>query len=172
VKDVKTDYFFQEEFEHVLAALMPQNRLAVRISLATGLRISDVLALRTSKLGERMTVTEQKTGKKRRVNIPRALLTEAFAHAGRFYVFEHRLDEKKPRTRQAVFKDLKRAAKLFRVDKDINIAPHTARKIYAVEKLKKYNDLKKVQKLLNHSSEAVTMVYAMADVLTERRLKK
>lgn len=33
-------------------------------------------------------------------------------------------------------------------------------------------DLKKVQKLLNHEAEAVTMLYAMADRLTERRKKK
>ena len=151
---------------------MPANRLAIRVSMATGLRISDVLSIKTSQLGERFSVYEQKTGKRRRVYIPRALQGEMFAQAGRFYVFPSRLDEHKPRTRQAVYKDLKRAARLFRLEKDLNLAPHTARKIYAVEKLEKFGDLKKVQRLLNHSSEAVTMVYAMADLLTERRLKK
>lgn len=151
---------------------MPANRLAVRVSMATGLRISDVLSIKTSQLAERFSVIEHKTGKRRRVYIPRALLGEMFAQSGRYYVFPSRCNEMKPRTRQAVFKDLKRAAKLFRVDKDINLAPHSARKVFAVEKLKKTGDLKKVQQLLNHSSEAVTMVYAMADILTERRLGK
>ena len=151
---------------------MPENRLAVRLSLATGLRINDVLSIKTAKVAERMTVTEEKTGKKRRIYIPRALLEDMLRVCGKYYVFEHRLRQNEHRTRQAVFKDLKRAAKLFRLDKDLNIAPHTARKVFAVEKLKKYGDLKRVQKLLNHSDEAVTLVYAMADILTERRTKK
>ena len=33
-------------------------------------------------------------------------------------------------------------------------------------------DLKKVQRLLNHDNEAVTMIYALADALTARRLSR
>ena len=49
------------EFEHLLAALMPPNRLACEVSACTGLRISDVLNLRTAKLAERFSVRELKT---------------------------------------------------------------------------------------------------------------
>ena len=167
-----SSYFDHENFEHVLAALMPANRLAIKLSLATGLRISDVLSIKTSQIAPRMTIREQKTGKSRRVYIPKPLLEDMVLTAGRFYVFEHRLNEREHRTRQAVFKDLKRAARLFRVDKDIQLSPHSARKVYAVEKLKKYGDIRKIQQLLNHSSEAVTMVYAMADIISERGRKK
>lgn len=167
-----SSYFAVENFEHVLAALMPPNRLAVRVSLATGLRISDVLSIKTSQLAQRMTIREQKTGKTRRVYIPKSLLDDMFLCAGRFYVFEHRLSEHEHRTRQAVFKDLKRAARLFRLEKDLQISPHSARKIFAVEKLKKYGDIKKIQKLLNHSNEAVTMIYCMADIISERGKKR
>lgn len=167
-----SSYFEQNNFEHVLAALMPPNRLAIRVSLATGLRISDVLSIKTSQLAPRITVREQKTGKNKRVYIPKPLLEDMVLLAGRHYVFEHRLNEHEHRTRQAVFKDLKRAARLFRVEKDIQLSPHSARKVFAVEKLKKYGDVKKIQKLLNHSNEAVTMVYCMADLITERGKKK
>ena len=45
------------------------------------------------------------------------------------------------------------------------------RKIYAVNAYAKSGgDISKVQKLLNHSDPAVTMVYAMADVITQRKL--
>lgn len=164
-----SDYIFKEEFAHILAALMPQNRLAMEVSLATGLRIGDVLALKTSKLKQRMTVREQKTGKNRRVALPNDLYKRLLGNAGRIYVFEHRTDEKRHRTRQAVYKDIKRTAKLFRIPRKLIISPHSARKIYAVDSFKRLQSIEKVQRLLNHSREAVTVLYAMADVLTERR---
>lgn len=165
---MRADYVFKQEFEHILAALMPENRLALEVSLATGLRIGDVLNLRTEKLAPRMTVRELKTGKTRRVYIPVELLDRMRKFSGKIFVFEGRFDYRKPRTRQAVYKDLKRAARLFRMEKK-QISPHSARKIYAVEEFHKTGDLRRVQRLLNHDSEAVTVLYAMADVMAKRR---
>lgn len=168
---MKTDYIHKQELQHVLAALMPPNRLALEISLATGLRIGDVLNLRSEGLAgapeRRITVRELKTGKNRRLKLPAELYERALGMAGKVFVFENRLDWRRPRTRQAVFKDLKRSAALFRIG--VNVAPHSARKVYAVEEYHKSGDLKRVQGLLNHSGEAVTMLYAMADELTVRR---
>lgn len=42
-----TEYLLNEQMEHVLAALTPYNRLVMRVCLHTGLRVGDVLALRT-----------------------------------------------------------------------------------------------------------------------------
>ena len=168
---MRTDYLDPSEMQHVLAALTPPNRLAVQISMATGLRIGDVLQLRTEQVEQspdgRLTIREQKTGKSRRVRLPKELHQRALRMAGRRYVFEGRLDERRHRTRQAVHKDLQRAAKLFRVRGCI--APHSARKIYAVEQLRRTGSIARVQELLQHSSEAVTMVYALADELTRRK---
>lgn len=158
------------EYEHLLAALMPENRLALEVSACTGLRLSDVLNLRTERLAERLTVRELKTGKTRRVRIPGQLLDRLIGIAGKIWVFEGRLDYRKHRTRQAVFKDLQRAAKLFRVR--AHVSPHSARKIYAVTEYRRTGSLQRVRELLNHDSEAVTVLYAMADQLTERRNKK
>lgn len=170
---MRTEWIAKQELQHLLAALMPANRLALECSMATGLRISDVLSLKTEQVAGaangRVTVKEMKTGKSRRIYIPVDMRTRMLQIAGRFYVFEHRYDSKRHRTRQAVFKDLKRITKMFRLKP--NIAPHTARKCYAVEQYHKTGDLYRVQELLNHSNEAVTMLYAMADELTERRLK-
>ena len=167
---MRSDWLAAAEYEHVLAALTPPNRLACEVSACTGLRISDVLNLRTQKLADRMTVRELKTGKTRRIRLPRQLLDRLVAGAGKIYVFESRLDYRRPRTRQAVYKDIKRAAKLFRLPKNLQISPHSARKIYAVSEYKRTGSIKRVQALLNHSNEAVTMLYAMADVLTDRKL--
>ena len=70
-----------------------------------------------------------------------------------------------------MYKDLRRVATLYRVDgKKLieHISPHSARKVYAVEAYQKTRSLRKVQELLNHEDEAVTMLYALADVLTAR----
>lgn len=155
------------EFEHLLAALTPENRLVVEVSACTGLRVSDVLNMRTNRLSERMTVRELKTGKTRRIRLPKPLLDRLFSVAGKIYVFEGRCDYRRHRTRQAVYKDLRRVAKLFRVK--AHISPHSARKIYAVSEYRRTGSLAAVRKLLNHDSEAITILYAMADQLEARR---
>lgn len=166
---IRTDYIVREEMDHLLAALMPANRLVLEVSLNTGLRLGDVLNLKTEALKPCMGVREQKTGKYRTVRLSSDLLDRLITQAGKIYVFPNRLDYRKPRTRQAVWKDLKRAARLFRIPSKLNVAPHSERKIYAVGQYKRTCSIKKVQELLNHSSEAVTWIYAAADVLAQRK---
>lgn len=173
-KKMRTDYVDPEIFNLLLTALMPPNRRVLQLSLATGLRLSDCLSIRTSVLERtaRPTVTEAKTHKRRRIFVPQQLRQELLRHAGRFYVFEGRTSELRPRTRAAVFKDLKRVARLYRLDgKRIceNVAPHSARKIYAVQDYHAHGDLQRVQRLLNHSSEGVTVLYALADRMHRRK---
>lgn len=173
MKKMRTDYIAPDVFQLLLTALMPENRRALQLSLATGLRIGDCLRMRTVDVekSQRPTITEQKTGKKRRVYIPAALRVELLKNAGQRYLFPGRLNPNRPRTRAAVYKDLKRVAKLYRLDgRKIaeNIAPHSARKIYAVQDYHAHHSLQRVQRLLNHSNEAVTMLYAMADQLSRK----
>ena len=153
--------------EHVLYALTPQNRLICRVCLKTGLRLSDVLSLKTDRLSKRMTIRELKTGKKKTFTLGDGLLFELSDQAGSVFVFEHRTDKNKHKTRQAVYADLKRASKAFRVK--CNLSPHSLRKVYAVELYRKYGDLKRVQKALNHDNDVVTLIYALADELQRRK---
>lgn len=169
---LRSDYFTDDFISNVLAVLMPENRLACITSLTTGLRISDVLNIKTAQLKKRFSVREKKTGKLRTVYLSDELLDELLKIAGKIYVFESRTDYRKPRTRQAVYKDIKRASVAFRVPASLTLSPHTCRKIYAVKQYRRTCDISKVQALLNHSSEAVTMLYAIADTLTERHAKR
>ncbi len=155
-----TEYLLEREVDNVLAALTPANALIMRVALHTGLRISDVLQLKTAQLAPRFWVTEGKTKKRRQVGLPQPLLGDLQKCAGDQWVFPG----KKPsahRTRQAVWKDVKRAAKALRLPQ--NVAPHSARKVYAVELLSRYGDIERVRRALNHSSTAVTLIYALAD---------
>lgn len=159
---MKTEYLLNKEVEHVLAALTAQNRLIARVCLHTGLRVGDVVALKTQQLGLQFTVTEAKTKKRRKVGLPTELLQAIRAQAGEEWAFPG----KKPgthKTRQAVWADVKRAAKAFRLPQ--NVAPHSFRKVYAVGLYDKYGDLARVQRAMKHSSVEVTMIYAMADKL-------
>ena len=169
---MRAEWAPKETLELLLTAMMPANRLAIRASMATGLRIGDVLAFKTAQVRQqRWTVKEQKTGKLRRVYLPAKLCEDILAQAGRIWAFEGRSDAKKHRTRDAVYKDLRRVATLYRVDgKKLveHISPHSARKVYAVEASQKTRSRRKVQELLNHEDEAVTLLYALADVLTAR----
>ena len=166
---MRTEYLLDREVELVLAALTETNRLIMRTALHTGLRIGDVLALRPEDLRPHFWVTEQKTGKRRQIGLPKPLLSDLKNHAGEKWVFPGR-DPMKHHTRQAVWKDVKRAAAAFRLRQ--NVAPHSARKVFAVDLLKKYGDIDKVKRALNHSSDAVTLVYAMADASLAAKYKR
>ena len=166
---MRTEYLLEKEVDNVLSALTDTNRLVMRVCLHTGLRVGDVLQLTPDKLKPHFWVTEQKTGKARQVGLPEPLLSDLKKHAGKNWVFEGR-DPAKHHTRQAVWKDVKRAADAFRLKQ--NIGPHSARKVYAVELMKRYGDLEKVKRALNHNSEVVTLIYAMADKQLEAKYKR
>lgn len=151
--------------ELLLLGCTPENREALKISMDYGARIGDVLAMKTTaaKKGQ-WDYREEKTGKRRRVRLSKAHQETLLRLAGRVYVFEHRLDWREHRTRQAVWKDLKRMARACRLDA---VSVHTARKIYSVDRYRESGgDMAKVCRLLNHSDEAVTMLYAMADAMS------
>lgn len=164
---MRTTYATRAQLGHILAALMPENRLIMQVCIATGLRVSDVLELRTADLKRRQTVRQRKTGKTRRVQWPAALYEQMEQGAGRLWVFESRTDPKRHRTRQAVWKDVKRAERVFKrsgqLSRRQNLGPHTARKFAAVEAYHK-GGLPAAQRLLSHSDPLVTRLYALADL--------
>lgn len=166
--DLTSEYLVRKEMEHVFSALTPANRLVCEVCVSTGLRVGDVVSLKTAQLAPQFWIHEQKTTKKRRVNLNRDLLSRLMAQAGETWVFESRCNPERHRTRQAVWHDVKRAAKAFRLPQNVSV--HSLRKMYAVETLeRKKGDLKAVQKALNHSDQATTMVYVMALQLYESR---
>lgn len=151
----------------ILWALTPVNRLVCLVALCTGLRISDVLNIKTEQMEKgTFTVQEQKTGKRKRVSIPCKIQADCLRKSGSIYVFPSRLNGRKPRTRQAVWKDLKRVSKALRLTG--RVAPHSLRKTYARSLLKEGFTMSQIQRALNHSDTAVTYLYAMADELTMR----
>jgi len=170
---MRADGIKAQEISHILAGLLTRNRIACEVSLATGLRINDVLRLKPEIIkpgGGVVTVTESKTGKRRRVYISAELMDKLAKISGRFWIFEGRLNPRKHRTRQAVYKDLRLVAQALRCP--AHISPHSCRKAYAIREYHRTGSIKRVQELLQHESEAVTLIYAMADELTKDRLRR
>jgi site-specific recombinase XerD len=152
---------------------MPANRLVCELALQTGWRIDDILCLTSEQLRaalqkKRHTVTirEAKTGKTSTRSIPVNLLREVCEQSGKLYAFQGRDDWRKHRTRQAVYLDLKRAAKRFNIK--LNLSPHSLRKNYAVYLRQQGYSLSEIQKRMNHDNLVVTMLYALSDELGER----
>ncbi len=159
----------ERQVQEVLDLLTPANRLVMRVCLATGLRVGDVLRLRPEQLKPNFWVTEAKTQKRRQVGLREPLLSDLRKAAGKYWVFAGR-DPRKPRTRQAVWKDVKRAAWALRLPQ--NVAPHSARKVYAVQLMEKYGNIERVRRALNHADAAVTMIYALADKQLEAKFRR
>lgn len=164
---MRTKALEHDSMEHVLVLLTRPNELACRVALAHGLRIGDVLNLRRWQVEQgSVTIREQKTGKRRRLRWSELQRRQLLALAGDVYVFEHRTDPTKHRTRQAVWKDIHRASKALRFNG--SIGTHSMRKTFSVRKYAACGDMRKVKALLNHSDETVTMLYALAEY-AERR---
>ena len=160
---MRTTYLNPAIYNKIYGLMQYKNVLALRISLETGLRIDDVLKIKKSDLkGRTIRGIAEKTDKPFKKVISADLAKRLKEISGTIFIFEHRLDYKKHRTRQTVWKDLKKACKVLKLSG--NIAPHSARKTYAVEKFKD-SGLADVQKELQHDRVSTTLLYAFADVL-------
>jgi integrase len=175
--ETRSDYINNDTVSHILWALQPANRLVCEVCLQTGWRVDDVLNIRTEdikkakqKKRRALTITEAKTGKRSTKYLPPPLVDELERQAGQIYVFEGRDDYRKHRTRQAVFYDVKKAAKRFNIK--INLAPHSLRKNYAVYLKREGKTIEEIQKAMNHDNLLTTLIYAMSDELTEKYNKK
>lgn len=163
------DWVDDETLTAVEAALKsPADRLALRVSRHTGLRIGDVLALETRQLErQRVSVREAKTGKRRQVYLPRGLWQALRDMSGRSWVFEG-LTPLRHRSYDALWLDLRQAVRSVGLREAVSA--HSWRKGYAVAKYRETGSIEAVRRLMGHDSETVTMLYALADVLTRDRL--
>lgn len=163
-------YLHPGELANILYYMQPYNRVICVTRLATGYRVSDILELKRSDIEQCrknnywLSLVEQKTGKVRKVHITKRLCELLDGVSGAEYVFPHRLKKDGHRTRQAVYKDFKRAVRRT-LGSGTDVSVHSLRKTYAVEKYRASGSLGRVQRDLNHSSAATTLLYALADKL-------
>lgn len=161
---MRTDYLNPQLYNRLYAVMTYENVLALRVSLETGLRIDDVLSLRHEQIkGRTIYGKAEKTDKPFRKPISADLAKRLRQLGTDGYIFKHRTKHGEHRTRQAVWANMKHAAKLLGVQ--LNAAPHSARKTYAVE-LFKDKGLETAQRELQHDRVSTTMLYCFSNLLT------
>lgn len=162
---MRTDYLNPQLYNRLYACMTYENVLALRVALETGLRIDDVLSLRADQIRRRtISGVAHKTDKEFRKAVSADLAKRLAAltpNKGGF-IFPHRLDPLRHRTRQAVWENMKKAARQLGIK--LNAAPHSARKTYAVEMFRD-KGLEQTQRELQHDRISTTMLYAFSDML-------
>ncbi len=160
---MRADYINPNVYLKIYHIMQYENALALRLSLETGMRISDCLSLTADSLdGQKITFIAQKTGKRGVKKISADLTKRLRGISGKKYIFEGRFGTK-PRTRQAVWKDVKKAGRELKIN--ANLTCHSARKTFAVEDFHD-NGFNHTQKELQHDRAETTMLYAYSDLLT------
>lgn len=165
----KTTALTTEQYREIITTMKegfcgcrPNERIATALVLEgnLGLRISDILRLRPCDIIQdggryRLELTEQKTGKRRVFTVP--LVIWQYIEN---YSLRQRIDRKDrlfPITERAVQKQLSIVCDYLGFD---GISTHSFRKWYAMEIYKSNGyDIALVQRLLQHSSAAVTQRY-------------
>ena len=155
-----------ENYNKLFVFMTYENTLVLRVSLETGLRIGDILKMRPEDIrGRTITYQAEKTGKKGKAVITQDLANRLKKVAGDDYIFPKRGGRGGHRSRQTVWKDVKKAAQALRAVGVVggeNITPHSARKTFAVEDMERYG-LNHTQRALQHRDKSTTKLYAFSD---------
>lgn len=164
---VKAHYIKPDIMARFRRDLPKKHRLIFDIGIATGLRVSDIISLRREVLEiEKPTIKEIKTGKSKRIYIPRKLRRELIKYCesdkGKEFIFFSDKSKSGHISRQAVFKVFKRVAKIYDIDSGPwNVGTHSMRISYACKLMEKGKSLKYIKSKLNHSKEADTLLYIL-----------
>lgn len=157
---MKSRYIEENEISQLRAVTEEAAFLPLWLSLETGLRVGDVVALRVSAVKpDGVHYTAQKT-RKRGVAPISAELRKRLNKKGK-WLFPSPYKQGAHITRQAVWHRIKTAGKRAGIDLD-GLSPHTMRKVFAVE-LYREKGFKAVQEALQHNNSATTEIYSFAD---------
>lgn len=158
---MRTDYIDPKIMWRVVDDLQPQNRLVMELCMETGLRVGDAVSLPFSALqGQSIIYTAQKTGKTGKAKITNELFRALVRNTDGFFLFPSRRAASGHITRQAVWTDVKKVSR--KLDIKENVAPHSARKVFAVEHMKT-EGVAAVQKELQHGDLGTTLLYCLSD---------
>lgn len=164
---MKTKYIEPEDVERLLGVMEWEEQLIVEIAIETGMRIGDILALKSENIDikkQRIIFTAQKTKKDAKIHISNQLFKKIYPimHKNpKKWIFPSPRDSSKHLTRQWFWKRVKRACRLSGVDPD-GVAPHSFRKVFAVEYFKR-EGLEATREALQHERASTTQIYALSD---------
>ncbi|MBV6459594.1 MAG: Tyrosine recombinase XerD [Fimbriimonadaceae bacterium] len=149
-----------------------RDRLIVELLYGAGLRVSELVGLRTEhyRRDEAVLEVHGKGGKVRFVPLPRetTAFLEGYLASARPHLAKSPSaflllgDRGQPLSRQGVFNRIRKWSVEAGIER--KASPHTLRHSYAVDLLKGGADLRAVQELLGHASIATTQIYTQLDL--------
>ena len=168
---MKSDYIKPSVYNRIYSYMQYENALCLRLCLETGLRVGDALKVRAEDIrGRTLHFTAEKTGKAGKKVISKKLAGELLRLAGGSgYCFKGRGGSDRHRTRQTVWKDVKKAARAAGLSE--NVCPHSTRKTYAVNVFHE-KGIQAAEDELQHDRLETTMLYAFSDLLTRSAADK
>jgi integrase/recombinase XerD len=168
---MRSKYIKVSDVDRLRKAVGSEEWLPLEVSLETGLRIGDVVALKCIQIardddGYYIRYIAAKTHKEgvARVSDSLGRRLEAISGRGKYMFPPAKRYSKTPHlTRQACWYRMKAAARRLGID-EAGVSPHSLRKNFAVA-LRHERGLQAVREALQHSSDAVTRIYAYADTV-------
>ncbi len=157
-----------EKIENYLAMRNERNRLIFAFGINTGLRVSDILGLNIDDVDGKnyVEIKEKKTRKYKRFPLNSKLKVLIKDYLQNERCKKYSLLETEPLfigkkhcrlDRSQVYRFLNEACENLCIN--ANVGTHTMRKSFGYHFYKKYNDVALLQKILNHSSPAITLRY-------------
>lgn len=157
---MKSRFIDKGEIKKLRQASTDEAFLPLLLSLETGLRIGDVVALKVKDLKpDGLHYIASKT-KKKGVALVSFSLRQRLTKKGK-WLFPSPYKPDKHITRQAVWARMKKAGERAGVDLE-GLSPHAMRKAFAVE-LYREKGFKAVQEALQHSYASTTEIYTFSD---------
>ena len=161
---MKSRFLEQSEIKNLRTALGDVAFLPLLVSLETGLRIGDVVALKKSSIKKDGIHFQAKKTKKRGIAKISAKTRKKLLENdknGEKWLFPSPYKAGHHITRQAIWQRLKKAGKSCGIEID-GLSPHSLRKVFAVE-LYREKGFQAVKEALQHNYSATTEIYTFAD---------
>lgn len=154
-----------KQIEKFLAKTNKRNRLIFSFGINTGLRVSDILALNIGDVKEKSSVVirEKKTSKYKKFPLNNKLKELIADYLKDIPVSRLNtplfLGDKGARMhRSIVYRFLNEAVDTLKLEVGA-VGTHTMRKTFGYHHYKQFNDVALLQRILNHSSPAITLRY-------------
>lgn len=153
-----------EQMLHALRSVHPKYEVMFAIGHTTGLRISDVLGLRSNILTKgKIVVKEKKTGKKKEVVLTQEVrsLVESYCKRYRlapreFLIFSRDYERDKHLSRVQAYRIMRAVGEEIGLE---GIGTHCMRKTFAQRKFEATGDIVALQKEMNHRYVGTTIMY-------------
>lgn len=130
--------------------------LICKVIASTGVRVSELISLKTNDIQKGYVDIVGKGGKSRRIYFPQALLEEIKEDCGNNYLIENRYG--KQMTTRGVSQLLINVSEKAGIPKEV-MHPHSFRHFFAKQFLKNKNDISLLGDLLGHSNISTTAIY-------------